>query len=173
MLEFDGQPIDPAIVSAQPIDPAIVSAQPIDPAIVSAQPMKPPTQNIDLPQMGCPPVHPESCLSPHNTVPVQPEPVQVPVVSPTPEVYSTPSPMYHSSHMAEPRPQTDSIDTIQVNKGRPGKLLECSYPSHRLFSLLLHGKWYRCIKFSTNRLRTVEKHASAQPKRKGGNRGLD
>ncbi|XP_038873773.1 caprin-1-like isoform X2 [Salvelinus namaycush] len=103
MLEFDGQPIDPAIVSAQPIDPAIVSAQP----------MKPPTQNIDLPQMDCPPVHPDSCLSPH-TVPVQPEPTQVPVVPATPEVYSTPPPMYHSSHTVESRPQTDSIDTIQV-----------------------------------------------------------
>ncbi|XP_013981403.2 caprin-1 isoform X1 [Salmo salar] len=108
------QPIDPAIVSAQPIDPAIVSAQPIDPAIVSAQPMKPQPQNMDLPQMGCPPVHPESCLSPH-TVPVQPESTQVPMVSPTPEVYSTPPPMYRSSHTAEPRPQTDSIDTIQVS----------------------------------------------------------
>ncbi|XP_031657414.1 caprin-1 isoform X2 [Oncorhynchus kisutch] len=108
------QLINPAIVSAQPIDPAIVSAQPIDPAIVSAQPMKPPTQNIDLPQMGCPPAHPESCLSPH-TVSVQPEPTQVPMVSPTPEVYSTPPPMFHSSHTAESRPQTDSIDTIQVS----------------------------------------------------------
>nr|XP_046200165.1 caprin-1-like isoform X4 [Oncorhynchus gorbuscha] len=108
------QPIDPAIVSAQPIDPAIVSAQPIDPAIVSAQPMKPPTQNIDLPQMGCPPAHPESCFSPH-TVSVQPEATQVPMVSPTPEVYSTPPPMFHSSHAAESRPQTESIDTIQVS----------------------------------------------------------
>ncbi|XP_071271917.1 caprin-1-like isoform X3 [Salvelinus alpinus] len=123
MLEFDGQPIDPAIVSAQPIGPAIVSAQPIDPAIVlvqpidpaiiSAQSMKPPTQNIDLPQMDCPPVHPDSCLSPH-TVPVQPEPTQVPVVPATLEVYSTPPPMYHSSHTVESRPQTDSIDIIQV-----------------------------------------------------------
>lgn len=34
MLEFDGQPIDPAIVSAQPMKPA---------------------QNMDLPQMVCPP----------------------------------------------------------------------------------------------------------------------
>uniref|UniRef100_A0A674E3Q0 Caprin-1-like n=1 Tax=Salmo trutta TaxID=8032 RepID=A0A674E3Q0_SALTR len=91
MLEFDGQPIDPAIISAQPIDP-----------------------NMDLPQMGCPPVHPESFLSPH-TVPVQPESTQVPMVSPTPEVYSTPPPMYRSSHTAEPRSQTDSIDTIQVS----------------------------------------------------------
>uniref|UniRef100_A0A8K9WPJ9 GPI-anchored protein p137 n=1 Tax=Oncorhynchus mykiss TaxID=8022 RepID=A0A8K9WPJ9_ONCMY len=95
MLEFDGQPIDPAIVSAQLIDPAIVS-------------------NIDLPQMGCPPAHPESCLSPH-TVSVQPEPTQVPMVSPTPEVYSTPPPMFNSSHALESRPQTDSIGTIQVS----------------------------------------------------------
>ncbi|XP_052322612.1 caprin-1-like isoform X2 [Oncorhynchus keta] len=111
---LSAQLIDPAIVSAQPIDPAIVSAQPIDPAIVSAQPMKLPTQNIDLPQMGCPPAHPESCFSPH-TVSVQPEATQVPMVSPTPEVYSTPPPMFHSSHAAESRPQTESIDTIQVS----------------------------------------------------------
>uniref|UniRef100_A0A667WLX1 Cell cycle associated protein 1b n=1 Tax=Myripristis murdjan TaxID=586833 RepID=A0A667WLX1_9TELE len=56
MLEFDGQPIDPAIVSAQPMKPA---------------------QNIDLPQMVCPPVHPESRLSQPSAVPVQPEPTQV------------------------------------------------------------------------------------------------
>uniref|UniRef100_A0A674E4X4 Caprin-1-like n=1 Tax=Salmo trutta TaxID=8032 RepID=A0A674E4X4_SALTR len=111
---ISAQPIDPAIISAQPIDPAIISAQPIDPAIISAQPMKPQPQNMDLPQMGCPPVHPESFLSPH-TVPVQPESTQVPMVSPTPEVYSTPPPMYRSSHTAEPRSQTDSIDTIQVS----------------------------------------------------------
>ncbi|CAB1322647.1 unnamed protein product, partial [Coregonus sp. 'balchen'] len=54
------QHIDPAIVSAQHIDPAIMSAQHIDPAIVSAQPMKAPAQNMDLPQMGCPPVSPSS-----------------------------------------------------------------------------------------------------------------
>uniref|UniRef100_A0AAY4CLX7 Cell cycle associated protein 1b n=1 Tax=Denticeps clupeoides TaxID=299321 RepID=A0AAY4CLX7_9TELE len=42
MLEFDGQPIDPAIVSAQPMKP---------------------NQNMDMsPQMVCAPVHPESCL---------------------------------------------------------------------------------------------------------------
>lgn len=44
MLEFDGQPIDPAIVSAQPMKPA---------------------QNMDLPQMVCPPgmFHKEKCNS--------------------------------------------------------------------------------------------------------------
>nr|XP_046200173.1 caprin-1-like isoform X5 [Oncorhynchus gorbuscha] len=41
--------------------------------------------------------------------------MQVPMVSPTPEVYSTPPPMFHSSHAAESRPQTESIDTIQVS----------------------------------------------------------
>uniref|UniRef100_A0A669CIP5 Cell cycle associated protein 1b n=1 Tax=Oreochromis niloticus TaxID=8128 RepID=A0A669CIP5_ORENI len=55
MLEFDGQPIDPAIVSAQPMKPA---------------------QNMEVPQMGCPPVHPETRLSQPNSVPVQPEPTQ-------------------------------------------------------------------------------------------------
>ncbi|XP_010774881.1 caprin-1b [Notothenia coriiceps] len=87
MLEFDGQPIDPAIVSAQPMKPA---------------------QNMDLPQMVCPPVHPESRLSQPNSVPVQPEPTQVPIVSPTPP------PMYQSSHTPDPRPPTDTIDPIQL-----------------------------------------------------------
>uniref|UniRef100_A0A674DQF6 Cell cycle associated protein 1b n=1 Tax=Salmo trutta TaxID=8032 RepID=A0A674DQF6_SALTR len=86
MLEFDGQLIDPAIVSAQP--------------------MKPAAQNMDLPQLGCPPVHPKSRLSPHNTVPM---------VSPTPESYATPCPMYQSSHTPEPCPHADSIDTIQAS----------------------------------------------------------
>ncbi|XP_076589499.1 caprin-1b isoform X2 [Chaetodon auriga] len=88
MLEFDGQPIDPAIVSAQPMKP---------------------TQNIDLPQMVCPPVHPESRLSQPNTVPVQPEPTQVPIVSPTPP------PMYQTSHTPDPRPSKESIDPIQTS----------------------------------------------------------
>uniref|UniRef100_A0A4W6CWB4 Cell cycle associated protein 1b n=1 Tax=Lates calcarifer TaxID=8187 RepID=A0A4W6CWB4_LATCA len=88
MLEFDGQPIDPAIVSAQPMKPA---------------------QNMDLPQMVCPPVHPESRLSQPNTVPVQPEPTQVPIVSPTPP------PMYQTSHTPDPRPSAESIDPIQTS----------------------------------------------------------
>ncbi|XP_074488607.1 caprin-1b isoform X2 [Sebastes fasciatus] len=88
MLEFDGQPIDPAIVSAQPMKPA---------------------PNMDLPQMVCPPVHPESRLSQPNTVPVQPEPTQVPIVSPTPP------PMYQTSHTPDPRPSTETIDPIQTS----------------------------------------------------------
>ncbi|XP_016888506.2 caprin-1b isoform X2 [Cynoglossus semilaevis] len=88
MLEFDGQPIDPAIVSAQPMNPA---------------------QNMDLTQMVCPPVHPESRLSQPNVVPVQPEPSQVPIVSPTPP------PMYQTSHTPDPRPSPDSIDPIQTS----------------------------------------------------------
>ncbi|KAM3609774.1 uncharacterized protein V6R79_020208 [Siganus canaliculatus] len=89
MLEFDGQPIDPAIVSAQPMKPA---------------------QNMDLPpQMVCPPVHPESRLPQPNTVPVQAEPTQVPIVSPTPP------PMYQTSHTPDPRPSTESIDPIQTS----------------------------------------------------------
>ncbi|XP_034541329.1 caprin-1b isoform X2 [Notolabrus celidotus] len=88
MLEFDGQPIDPAIVSAQPMKAA---------------------QNMDLPQMVCPSVHPESRLSQPNTVPVQPEPSQVPIVSPTPP------PMFQTSHTPDPRPPTESIDPIQTS----------------------------------------------------------
>ncbi|XP_061826297.1 caprin-1b isoform X3 [Nerophis lumbriciformis] len=74
MLEFDGQSIDPAIVSAQPMKPS---------------------QTMDLPQM-CPPVHPDSRLSQPNTV--QDEPTQVPMVSPTPP------PMYQTSHTPDSRP---------------------------------------------------------------------
>lgn len=86
MLEFDGQPIDPAIVSAQPMKPA---------------------QNMDMPQMVCPPVHPESRLTQPNTVPVQPEPSQVPIVSPTPP------PMYQTSHTPDPHPSAEPIENIQ------------------------------------------------------------
>ncbi|XP_029010315.1 caprin-1b isoform X2 [Betta splendens] len=82
MLEFDGQPIDPAIVSAQPMKPG---------------------QNMDLPPMVCPP---ESRLSQPNTVPVQPEPAQVPIVS------ATPPPLYQTSHTPDPRPSTEPIDPI-------------------------------------------------------------
>lgn len=86
VLEFDGQPIDPAIVSAQPMKPS---------------------QNMDLPQMVCPPVHPESCLPQPNTVPVQPEPSQVPIVSPTPP------PIYQPSHTPDPHPSAEPIENIQ------------------------------------------------------------
>ncbi|XP_056137697.1 caprin-1b isoform X2 [Lampris incognitus] len=87
MLDFEGPPIDPAIVSAQPMKPA---------------------QNMDLPQMVCPSVHPESCLS-QPTVPVQPEPTQGPIVSPTPP------PLYQNSHTPDSRPPTEPIDPIQTS----------------------------------------------------------
>uniref|UniRef100_A0A669BM58 Cell cycle associated protein 1b n=1 Tax=Oreochromis niloticus TaxID=8128 RepID=A0A669BM58_ORENI len=86
MLEFDGQPIDPAIVSAQPMKPA---------------------QNMEVPQMGCPPgiKHPvrncmENGLNFYSCL-------QVPIVSPTPP------PMYQTSHTPDPRPSAESIDPIQ------------------------------------------------------------
>ncbi|XP_007569856.1 caprin-1b isoform X3 [Poecilia formosa] len=87
MLEFDGQPIDPAIVSAQPMKPA---------------------QPLDVPQMVCPPGHPESRPTQPTSVPVQPEPTQVPIVSPTPP------PLYQTSHTPDSRPSTEPIDPIQV-----------------------------------------------------------
>ncbi|XP_047209994.1 caprin-1b isoform X2 [Girardinichthys multiradiatus] len=88
MLEFDGQPIDPAIVSAQPMKPA---------------------QTMDVSQMVCPPVHPESRPTQPTSVPVQPEPTQVPIIS------STPPPLYQTSHTPDPRPSTDPIDPIQTS----------------------------------------------------------
>uniref|UniRef100_A0A1A8GX90 Cell cycle associated protein 1 n=1 Tax=Nothobranchius korthausae TaxID=1143690 RepID=A0A1A8GX90_9TELE len=88
MLEFDGTSIDPAIVSAQPMKAA---------------------QAMDVPQMVCPPGHPDPRPTQPNSVPVQPEPTQVPIVSPTP------SPMYQTSHSPDPRPSTESIDPIQTS----------------------------------------------------------
>uniref|UniRef100_A0A7N6AJ09 Cell cycle associated protein 1b n=1 Tax=Anabas testudineus TaxID=64144 RepID=A0A7N6AJ09_ANATE len=73
MLEFDGQAIDPAIVSAQPMKPA---------------------QNMDLPQMVCPPVHPESRLSQPNTVPVQPDTFVLMNFCCTPPPPPTPPPLF-------------------------------------------------------------------------------
>ncbi|KAM6322235.1 caprin-1 isoform 2-T3 [Podargus strigoides] len=55
MLEFENQTLDPAIVSAQPMTPG---------------------QNLDMPQMVCPPVHAESRLAQPTQVPVQPEATQ-------------------------------------------------------------------------------------------------
>uniref|UniRef100_A0A673G3N1 Caprin-1-like n=1 Tax=Sinocyclocheilus rhinocerous TaxID=307959 RepID=A0A673G3N1_9TELE len=85
MLEFEGPPLDPAIVSAQPMKPA---------------------------QMVCPP---ESRLPQHNALSVQPEPTQVPMVSAPNEAYSSTPPLYQPPHNSEPRPQTDSIDPLQVS----------------------------------------------------------
>uniref|UniRef100_A0A8C3G042 Cell cycle associated protein 1b n=1 Tax=Cyclopterus lumpus TaxID=8103 RepID=A0A8C3G042_CYCLU len=81
MLEFDGQPIDPAIVSAQPMKPA---------------------QNMDLPQIVCPP----DILSANM---LHFDCFQVPIVSPTPP------PMYQTSHTPDPRPSTETIDPIQTS----------------------------------------------------------
>ncbi|XDV18448.1 hypothetical protein PO909_024143 [Leuciscus waleckii] len=84
MLEFEGPPLDPAIVSAQPMKPV---------------------------QMVCPP---ESRLPQHNALSVQPEHTQVPMVSAPKEAYSSTPPLYQPPHNSEPRPQTDSIDPLQV-----------------------------------------------------------
>ncbi|XP_036399375.1 caprin-1-like isoform X1 [Megalops cyprinoides] len=92
MLEFDGQAIDPAIVSAQPMKPA----------------------QMDLPQMVCPPVHAESRLTQPSAVPVQSEPTQVPMVTPPPEAFSSTPPLYQPSH-TDPRPPSDAIDPIQAS----------------------------------------------------------
>ncbi|XP_043372384.1 caprin-1 isoform X3 [Dermochelys coriacea] len=95
MLEFENQALDPAIVSAQPMNPA---------------------QNLDMPQMVCPPVHAESRLAQPNQVPVQQEATQVPLVSSTSEGYAASQPMYQQpSHTTEQRPQKESIDQIQAS----------------------------------------------------------
>uniref|UniRef100_A0A670HVQ3 Cell cycle associated protein 1 n=1 Tax=Podarcis muralis TaxID=64176 RepID=A0A670HVQ3_PODMU len=91
MLEFENQALDPAIVSAQPMNAA---------------------QNLDIPQMVCPPVHTESRLAQSTQVPVQPE---VPLVSSTSEGYTASQPMYQPSHSTEQRPQKESIDQIQAS----------------------------------------------------------
>ncbi|XP_051822029.1 caprin-1 isoform X4 [Sminthopsis crassicaudata] len=95
MLDFESQTLDPAIVSAQPMNPS---------------------QNMDMPQLVCPPVHTESRLAQPNPVPVQPEATQVrvPLVSSTSEGYTTSQPMYQPSHAGDQRPQKESIDQIQA-----------------------------------------------------------
>ncbi|XP_020819497.1 caprin-1 isoform X2 [Phascolarctos cinereus] len=93
MLDFESQTLDPAIVSAQPMNPS---------------------QNMDLPQLVCPPVHTESRLAQPNPVPVQPEATQVPLVSSTSEGYTASQPMYQPSHAGEQRPQKEPIDQIQA-----------------------------------------------------------
>uniref|UniRef100_A0A8D0L796 Cell cycle associated protein 1 n=1 Tax=Sphenodon punctatus TaxID=8508 RepID=A0A8D0L796_SPHPU len=94
MLEFENQALDPAIVSAQPMNPA---------------------QNLDMPQMVCPPVHAESRLAQPSQVPVQPEATQVPLVSSTSEGYTAPQPLYQPTLTTEQRPQKESIDQIQAS----------------------------------------------------------
>uniref|UniRef100_A0A672QQK9 Caprin-1-like n=1 Tax=Sinocyclocheilus grahami TaxID=75366 RepID=A0A672QQK9_SINGR len=94
MLDFDGQSLDPAIVLAQPMKPVPIMV---------------------MPPMVCQPVHSESRLAQPSAVGVQPEPTQIPLVSPSPETFSTPPPIYQSPHAADPRPQTDSIDPIQAS----------------------------------------------------------
>uniref|UniRef100_A0A4W5LA88 Cell cycle associated protein 1a n=1 Tax=Hucho hucho TaxID=62062 RepID=A0A4W5LA88_9TELE len=75
----------------------------LDPAIVLAQPMKP-AQSVDLQaRVPCEP----SLISPF--------PPQVLMVSPTPDAYSSTAPLYQPSHTAEPRPQTDGTDHIQLS----------------------------------------------------------
>ncbi|XP_015290416.1 caprin-1 isoform X2 [Macaca nemestrina] len=93
MLDFENQTLDPAIVSAQPMNP---------------------TQNMDMPQLVCPPVHSESRLAQPNQVPVQPEATQVPLVSSTSEGYTASQPLYQPSHATEQRPQKEPIDQIQA-----------------------------------------------------------
>ncbi|XP_027034267.2 caprin-1a isoform X1 [Tachysurus fulvidraco] len=88
MLEFDGQSLDPAIVSAQPMKTA---------------------------QMVCAPAHTESRLPQHSTVPVHPEPTQVPMVPPPAEAYASTPPLYQPPHSTDPRPQPDAIDPLQVS----------------------------------------------------------
>ncbi|XP_035251634.1 caprin-1-like [Anguilla anguilla] len=94
MLEFDGQVLDPAIVSAQPMKAG---------------------QSMELPQRVCPPVHPESRLTQPGAVPVLTETTQVPMVSSTPEAFSTVAPLYQPPLATDPRPQTDPIDPIQAS----------------------------------------------------------
>ncbi|KAM9454042.1 caprin-1-like [Clarias gariepinus] len=89
MLEFDGQSLDPAIVSAQPMKSA---------------------------QMVCAPAHTETRLPQHTPVSVHPEPTQVPMVSPPTEAYTSTPPIYQPPpHTTDPRPQPDPIDPLQVS----------------------------------------------------------
>ncbi|XP_035379803.1 caprin-1a [Electrophorus electricus] len=86
MLEFDGQPLDPAIVSAQPMKSA---------------------------QMVCAPAPTEPRLPQHSAVPVLAEPTQVSMVSPS-DTYSSTPPIYQS-HGSDARPPTEPMDPLQVS----------------------------------------------------------
>ncbi|KAM8939836.1 caprin-1 isoform 2-T2 [Pelodytes ibericus] len=90
MLEFENQAIDPAIVSAQPMNPG---------------------QNMDLPQMVCPPVHSEPRLSQSNHVS---DSTQVSLISSTTESY-TGTQIYQPSHPTEQRTQKEALEQIQVS----------------------------------------------------------
>ncbi|XP_040266636.1 caprin-1 [Bufo bufo] len=91
MLDFDNQPIDPAIVSAQPMNPA---------------------QSLELPQMVCQPVHSEPRLSQPSQ---GPDSTQVPMVSSTSEGYAGSAQMYQTSHPSEQRSQKDAMEQIQAS----------------------------------------------------------
>ncbi|XP_038664164.1 caprin-1b isoform X3 [Scyliorhinus canicula] len=93
MLEYESQTMDPAIVSAQPMNTA---------------------QSMEMPQMMCTQVHSESRHGQPNTVPVQSEATQVPLVSSTNEPYTPSQPMYQPSHVSEQRTQKESMESIQV-----------------------------------------------------------
>ncbi|XP_072322679.1 caprin-1b isoform X2 [Scyliorhinus torazame] len=93
MLEYESQTMDPAIVSAQPMNTA---------------------QSMEMPQMMCTQVHSESRHGQPNTVPVQSEATQVPLVSSTNEPYTPSQPMYQPSHVSEQRTQKESMESIQT-----------------------------------------------------------
>ncbi|XP_073460305.1 caprin-1 isoform X1 [Aquarana catesbeiana] len=91
MLDFENQPIDPAIVSAQPMNPA---------------------QSMELPQMVCPPVHSEPRLSQPSQVP---DSTQVPMVSSTSEGFAGSPQLYQPSHPTEQRSQKEAMEQIQAS----------------------------------------------------------
>ncbi|XP_069821294.1 caprin-1 [Dendropsophus ebraccatus] len=91
MLDFDNQPIDPAIVSAQPMNPA---------------------QSLDLPQMVCQPVHSEPRLSQPSQ---GPDSTQVSLVSSTSEGYAGSAQIYQTSLPTEQRSQKDAMEQIQAS----------------------------------------------------------
>ncbi|NP_001080173.1 cell cycle associated protein 1 S homeolog [Xenopus laevis] len=91
MLEFESQPMDPAIVSAQPMNLS---------------------QSMDLPQMLCPPVHSE----PRPSQPIQvPDTTQVALVSSPSEAYTGSPEIYQPSHPIEARTQNDAMEQIQAS----------------------------------------------------------
>uniref|UniRef100_A0A8C2DEF5 Cell cycle associated protein 1b n=1 Tax=Cyprinus carpio TaxID=7962 RepID=A0A8C2DEF5_CYPCA len=94
MLDFDGQSLDPAIVSAQPMKPV---------------------PSMEMPAMVCPPDESIDFFYLCKDKSVNLLCLQIPMASPSPETFSTPPPIYQSSHAADPQPQTDSIDPIQAS----------------------------------------------------------
>ncbi|CAI9598646.1 unnamed protein product [Staurois parvus] len=94
MLDFENQPIDPAIVSAQPMNPA---------------------QSMELPQMVCPPEYKNYFLAQFFLMRCTFSALKVPLVSSTSEGFAGSPQLYQPSHPTEQRSQKEAMEQIQAS----------------------------------------------------------